>query len=266
MSVISLISDFGLNNPYVGQMKAVILSINSNLHIVDISHGIEKFNVQMGAYVLASTAPHFPPKTVHVAVVDPGVGTKRRPIIVKTKKGYYVGPDNGLLMLAAHKDKILKVYEIKNPKYLASEISKTFHGRDIFAPTAAHLATGVEALRIGIEIDDYMFPKFAKVLVEKGKLFGEILYVDDFGNVISNISKEELEMNGFFQGSSIKLNLSNKQIILNFFLTYGDVAIGSPLLLIGSSDLLEIALNQGNASEFFRIKVGDTVCISKVHT
>jgi len=126
MSIISLLSDFGNKDPYVAEMKAVILSINPQVRIIDITHEIEKFNFRMGAYVLASAAPYFPPHTIHVAVVDPGVGTKRRPIIAETSRSLYVGPDNGLLMLAAHKEHILNVYTIDNPEYMLSQCQKLF--------------------------------------------------------------------------------------------------------------------------------------------
>ena len=122
MSIISLLSDFGHKDPYVAEMKAVILSINPQARIIDITHEIEKFNIRMGAYILASAAPYFPPNTIHVAVVDPGVGTKRRPIIAETNRSLYVGPDNGLLMLAAHKEHITNVYQIDNPKYMLSKV------------------------------------------------------------------------------------------------------------------------------------------------
>ncbi|MEJ2272273.1 MAG: SAM-dependent chlorinase/fluorinase [Candidatus Bathyarchaeota archaeon] len=143
MAVISLLSDFGMKDSYVAQMKAIILSINPEVRIIDITHEIEKFNIRNGAFVLASAVNSFPPKSIHVAVVDPGVGTKRRPIIIKTKKSLFVGPDNGLLILAANQESIVKIYSIENSQYTLSNISKTFHGRDIFAPAAAYLSTGI---------------------------------------------------------------------------------------------------------------------------
>ena len=139
MSIISLLSDFGLKDAYVAEMKAIIITINPLVRLIDITHQIEKFSIRRAAYILASVTPYFPEKTIHLAVVDPGVGTKRRPIIVETKRGLYVGPDNGLLMLAAYKEDIINVYLIDNPKYMLSKVSKTFHGRDIFAPAAAYL-------------------------------------------------------------------------------------------------------------------------------
>ena len=258
MSIISLLSDFGVKDAYVAEMKAVIFSINPQARIIDITHAIEKFSVRMGAYVLASAAPYFPPKTVHVAVVDPRVGTKRRPIIVETKRSLYVGPDNGLLMMAAHKEEIINVHTIDNPKYLLPKVSRTFQGRDIFAPAAAHLATGVAPSAFGPAIHDYIFPEFAKPHTKKGEIVGEVHHIDDFGNVIGNISAEDLETAGFHEGDSLRVTVSGKTLNLQFCSAYGDVPVDSPLALIGSSNFIEVAVNQGSASRIFKAKVGDT--------
>ena len=264
MSIISLLSDFGHKDPYVAEMKAVILSINPNARIVDITHEIEKFSIRMGAYVLASAAPYFPLNTVHVAVVDPGVGTKRRPIIAETSRSLYVGPDNGLLMLAAHKEHITNVYQIDNPKYMLSKISKTFHGRDIFAPAAAHLTSGIKPSDFGAAIHDYVFPEFAKPHARNGELLGEVLYIDDFGNIVSNITAEDLEKMGFGEGNSLLVTLGGKTLTLQFCSAYGKVPAGTSLALIGSNKFLEVAVNQGSASKFFKAKVGDTFRVSMV--
>jgi S-adenosylmethionine hydrolase len=264
MSVISLLSDFGQKDPYVAEMKAVILSINPHARIIDITHEIEKFSIRMGAYVLASAAPFFPPNTVHVAVVDPGVGTKRRPIIAETNCGMYVGPDNGLLMLAAQKEKINNVFSIDNSLYMLSEVSKTFHGRDIFAPAAAHLATGIKPSEFGLVIHDYVFPEFAKPHMNRGELAGEVLHIDSFGNIISNISAEDLERVGFHEGDSLIVAVGSKTFNILFCSVYGEVPVGAPLALIGSRDFFEVAVNQENASAIFEAKVGDTFCVSKV--
>jgi len=262
MSIISLLSDFGHKDPYVAEMKAVILSIAPQARIVDITHEIEKFNIRMGAYVLASAAPYFPPNTIHLAVVDPSVGTKRRSIIAETRRNLYVGPDNGLLMLAAHKEHIKKVYQINNPKYMLSKVSKTFHGRDIFAPAAAHLAQGNKPSDFGPSIQDYILPEFAKPHPRNGELLGEVLHIDDFGNIISNITLEDLEKMGFHKGGSLLVTLDSKTLTIQFCSAYGEVASGTPLALIGSSNFLEVAVNQESASRIFGAKVGDTFHVS----
>jgi S-adenosylmethionine hydrolase len=262
VSVITLLSDFGLKDPYVAEMKAVILSIHPQAHIVDITHQIEKFNIRMGAFILASAAPYFPAGTIHVAVVDPGVGTKRLPIIVETKRSCYVGPDNGLLMLAAQKEGIAHVYHINNPQYMLPRISRTFHGRDVFAPVAAHLAKGIFPSEFGPEIHDYAFPEFAKPLVRKGELFGEVLHIDDFGNVVSNISMEDLEKMGIGKGCSLSVKLNGKMLTIKLCSAYGEVPAKAPLAIIGSSDFLEVSVNQGSASRMFKAKIGNPLCVS----
>jgi S-adenosyl-L-methionine hydrolase (adenosine-forming) len=256
MSIVSLLSDFGQKDPYVAEMKAVILSIAPHVQIVDVSHEIEKFSIRMGAYVLASAASYFPLNTIHVAVVDPGVGTKRRPIIAETSRSFYVGPDNGVLMLAANQEKIVNVYLIDNPKYMLPNVSKTFHGRDIFAPAAAHLAAGVKASEFGPVISDYVFPEFAKPDTKRGEVVGVVLHVDDFGNVISNISAEELEQAGFREGDSLVVVVGDKTLNLMFCSAYGEVPVGAPLALVGGSNFFEVAVNQGSASALFGAKVG----------
>ena len=162
--MITLTSDFGLKDPYVAEMKGVILTINPNATIIDITHDVEKFNIRMGAFMLASAAPYFPKGTVHLAVVDPGVGTERRAILVQTKQGFFVGPDNGVLMLAAKNQGIEHTYELTNPKFMLPKVSSTFHGRDIFAPAAAYIGYRCrKASEFGPEIADVVIPEFASV-------------------------------------------------------------------------------------------------------
>jgi len=262
VSIITLLSDFGLKDPYVAEMKAVILSIYPQARIVDITHEIEKFNIRMGAFVLASATPYFPTGTIHVAVVDPGVGTKRRPIIVETKRSYYVGPDNGLLMLATQKEGISHVYHVNNPQYVLPRVSRTFHGRDIFAPVAAYLARGSRPSEFGPEIFDYALPEFAKPNVREGELFGEVLHIDDFGNIVSNISWEDLEKIGICEGCSLRVKLNDKALTLKLCSAYGEVPAKTPLAIIGSSDFLEVSINQGNASRMFKAKIGNPLRVS----
>jgi len=262
LPTITLLSDFGLRDPYVAEMKAVILSICPEATIVDISHEIRKFDIRMGAYVLASAAPYFPSGTIQVAVVDPGVGTKRRPIIVETSRSFYVGPDNGLLILSAQKEGISHVYHITNQHYMRPKISRTFHGRDVFSCAAAHLARGISPPKFGPEVYDYVTPRFAKPYVKENKLFGEVLHIDDFGNVITNISEEDLESTGAKEGSFLQVKLGDKTIKIKLCSAYGEVPPQKPLAIIGSSDFLEVSVNQGDASEVFKVKTGDSVQVS----
>jgi len=191
--IITLTTDFGLKDPYVAEMKATILCICPNATIVDVTHGIDKFNIRMGAYLLASVSPYLPEGTIHVAVVDPGVGTRRRSILIKTKHSYFIGPDNGLLILAARAQGIINIHKLTNPRFMLPSVSSTFHGRDVFAPAAAHLANGVDTTEFGPEIRDVVKPKFTKVMLRAGELVGEVLHVDIFGNIITNINEREVE-------------------------------------------------------------------------
>ncbi|MEM3613504.1 MAG: SAM-dependent chlorinase/fluorinase [Candidatus Bathyarchaeia archaeon] len=256
---ITLTTDFGLADPYVAEIKAVILGINPSVQIVDISHQIEKFNIRMGAYILASAAPYFPEGTIHVAVVDPGVGTKRKPILVETESGFFVGPDNGVLALAAEKQGIKHVYEIANPKYMLPKVSTTFHGRDIFAPAAAHLSKGVPPSEFGPEIRRIVKPQFAKIVRKGSTLVGEIIHVDGFGNIITNFALKELECLGIRKSLNIKIGETTCR--LRLCKAYAEVEAKKPLALIGSHDFLEISVNQGSAAEMFKVKVGDKVIL-----
>ncbi|MDH7478097.1 MAG: SAM-dependent chlorinase/fluorinase [Candidatus Bathyarchaeota archaeon] len=256
-SIITLTTDFGLKDPYVAEMKAVILNINPNAVIVDITHKIEKFNVRMGAYVLASASQYFSKGTVHVAVVDPGVGTKRKPILVETEQAFYVGPDNGVLALAAKNQGIEHIYEIRNRKFMMPKISNTFHGRDIFAPAAAYLSKGIKPAEFGPETGEIVIPKFAKVIRRNGAFFGEVLHVDGFGNVITNFGEKELKALGI--RDAVNLEIKGVDLRLKVCKAYAEVEAQKPLAIIGSHNFLEISINQGNAAKTFKIDVGDKV-------
>jgi S-adenosylmethionine hydrolase len=258
--IVTLTTDFGLKDPYVAEMKAAILCICPSAVIVDVTHEVEKFDVRMGAYVLSSAVPYFPMGTVHVAVVDPGVGTQRRSILIQTRQGFFVGPDNGLLVMAAEKQGIMAVHEIANPKLMLPQVSNTFHGRDIFAPAAAHLTNGVRPSEFGPEIRDFVKPPFAKVTRSKGVLIGEVLHVDNFGNIITNIAGKE--MANFPSKATINVKLPRSKLKLELHKTYGETKLGEILALTGSHDYFEIAVNQGNAAEKLKAKPGDKIKIS----
>lgn len=261
--ILTLLSDFGLKDPYVAEMKAVILTISPDVRIVDIGHMIEKFNVRMGAFVLASAAPYFPQGTVHVAVVDPGVGTRRRALLVETTRAYYVGPDNGLLMLAAKREGIQHAYAIARLELLLPQASSTFHGRDVFAPTAAYLTKRTPPVEFGSEITDYVVPEFTSPIVKDGAVTGEVLHIDDFGNIIANIVKKDLDKIDIELGEAITIKAPRKSLRTRFCETYGDARVKSVLALIGSHGFLEIAINQGNAAKKLGIRSGDSLTITR---
>ena len=260
--MITLTTDFGLKDPYAAEMKAVILGICPHAVMVDITHEIAKFNVRMGAYVLASATPYFPKGAVHVAVIDPGVGTQRRPIVIQTKQGFFVGPDNGLLILAAEQQGITRIYELTNPQLMLPKISSTFHGRDIFAPAAAHLLNGVKPAEFGPEIREVAKPEFAKVTRRNGALVGEVLHVDGFGNIITNITEREVVQSPV--KDVVRVDLPTGKLTLKFCKAYGETNPDEPLALIGSHSFFEISVNQGSAAEKFKTKAGDKVRVLPV--
>ena len=257
--IITLTTDFELKDPYVAEMKAAILSICPSAVIVDITHEVEKFNVRMGAYMLASASPYFPEGTVHVAVVDPGVGTKRRPIIVQAARSFFVGPDNGLLILAAEAQGIKRMHEIASRRFMLPHVSRTFHGRDIFAPAAAHLAKGVPIEEFGPEITVVAKPKFTKVTRDKDALIGVVLHVDGFGNIITNVRAKDLEN---LKEGALQAELHQCKFQLKLSKTYAEAKPQEPIALIGSHNYLEIALNQDNAAIKFQAKAGDKITLS----
>jgi len=258
--IISLTTDFGLRDPYVAEMKAVILRICAEARIVDISHEISKYDVRMGAFALACAAPYFPEGTFHVGVVDPGVGTERQPIIIQTPKGYYVGPDNGVLTLAARNDGGPEsIHKIANPKLILPQVSSTFHGRDIFAPAAAHLANGTSPAEFGPKISKINKPAFAQVAREREALVGEVIHTDDFGNIITNLQPKDIQITR--TQSTINIKIKNTRLGLKLCKTYGEVPQHKPLALIGSHNFLEISLNQDNAAKTYKTKTGDKIIV-----
>ncbi len=255
--MITLTTDFGLKDPYVAEMKGAILTINPKATLIDVTHEIEKFSIRMCTFTLASAAPYFPPGTVHLAVVDPGVGTKRRAILIQTKQSFFVGPDNGSLFLAAENQGIEHVYEISNSKFMLPKVSHTFHGRDVFAPAAAYLDLGIDSGEFGAELFDAVKPEFAVVKEKDDGLVGEVLHVDGFGNIITNISERHLTT-----GGTTHIKLRNVKLQAAFTKTYAQAKPKQTIALIGSHGFLEIAQNQASIAEVFGVKVGDKIAVS----
>ena len=258
--IVTLTSDFGLKDPYVAEMKAAIVSLCPAAKIIDITHMVNKFDIREGAFMLASATPYFPKGTINIAVVDPAVGSIRRPIIIQTTQGFFVGPDNGLLILAAEKQGIQIVREITNKKLMLPIISSTFHGRDIFAPAAAHLANGVPFEEFGSEVIDAVKPTFSKVIIENDCLIGEALFVDDFGNIVTNINGKDFDCP---KGALIRIDLPRGSLHLKLSKTYTDVKPKQTVLLSGSQGYMEIAINQGNAAKKFKVKGGERIALTK---
>jgi S-adenosylmethionine hydrolase len=261
--IITLLSDFGVKDPYVASMKGVILSICRKARIVDITHDIAKFNILQGAYALDAAIPYFPPGSIHVAVVDPSVGTKRKALIVETKRSHLIGPDNGVLMLAGPREGIERVFEIRDRRYMLSNVSPTFHGRDVFCAVAAHLANGTPVDNFGPETNDYTGPGFAKPSLTDDQLSGEIIRVDDFGNIVTNITSKDLTEFGVTIGSTIGVAVGSVSRDIKFCRTYGDVDEGDHVALIGSTGFFEISVNRGNAASFYGAREGTRLRISR---
>ena len=245
--VVALLTDFGTQDGFVGVMKGVILSIAPDTPIVDISHEVEPFNILEGALILKAHYSYFPEGTVFVCVVDPGVGSERKALIVKTPKYFFVGPDNGLFDLVLKEEKDFKVYEITNEKYTLPKRNNTFHGRDVFAPVGAYLKKGIKPEEIGKEINYEFKLNFPEPVRGDGFVEGEILYFDRFGNAITNVKCSNYA-EGVFRNKRIK--------VVNHFLegTPGEINA-----VCGSFGLMELFVPVDNAREKFNLKVGERV-------
>ncbi|OPX33892.1 MAG: hypothetical protein B1H11_11805 [Desulfobacteraceae bacterium 4484_190.1] len=250
MSFITLTTDFGLSDAYVAVMKGVILSINPDVRIIDISHNIKAGHIAHAGYVLKEACPFFPKGTIHVAVVDPGVGNARRPVIVITDDYFFVGPDNGIFWPIITTCGPSEIIHLTKPEFFLSAISKTFHGRDIFAPVAAHLSKGYEPKEMGLIIKDPVKLEIKTPRKKGNILFGEVIRVDHFGNIITNISKKVL---GRFLKGSKPVIKAGDLIIKDIVNSYSEAGMGEALVLIGSSNYLEIAVNRGRAADFIGI-------------
>jgi S-adenosylmethionine hydrolase len=246
MPVITLSTDFGWDDPYVGIMKGVILGINPRVTLVDITHSLSSHRLLEAAFKLATAAAYFPPGTIHLAVVDPGVGGVRRPIMIKTKAHYWIGPDNGLFTRILQAFPGFRVLHLTNPKYFLNPVSHTFHGRDIFAPIAAHVSHGTSLATLGNPIFDPVLLDLPEPVVKKNSLTGRVLYADRFGNLITNLSREVIKP--YFQQREITVRLG-RRIIRGVRESYGQERPGRLLSFFGSSGTLEIACNLGSAAE-----------------
>jgi S-adenosylmethionine hydrolase len=259
MKIITFLSDFGTKDGYAAQMKGTALKI-TDAQLIDITHEITPQNIREGAFILRTVAPYFPTGTVHVAVVDPGVGTDRRGILITTSRHILIGPDNGLLMPAAHFLGNFIVYDISNKKFMSSSISSTFHGRDIFTHVAAHITNGTPFEEIGNRINDFVNLDFGQGEIKENAVTGKVIYIDRFGNVITNITREILSK-GLAYDKKIMVFVGEKNIEIPFVRSYGFVKKREMLTTIGSNNFLEISINQGNAAKKLSVKEDDKVKI-----
>lgn len=262
--VITLLTDFGYGDYYVAAMKAVILSISPNARIVDMSHCVPRWNTRVASYILGCCYKYFPQGTIHVVVVDPGVGTERRGIVVFSRRYVFVGPDNGVLIPPAKEDGIREVRVIENRNYMLEEVSYTFHGRDVFAPVAAHISRGIRASSIGRQITDYIEPGYSEPKLEDGLIIGEVLNIDNFGNVATNVSRSLLLGLGLGYGSRFEVEMNGRVEMLRLLPSFAYTEQGRALLLINSCEKLELAVNMGSAASLFDAKVGDEVILRPI--
>jgi len=259
MSIITLTSDFGAADWFVGAMKGVILGIAPTAVIVDISHGIASGDVRAGAFALAASCRFFPRRAIHVAIVDPGVGSRRGAIAVHTADYVFVGPDNGVLSLALRGEAIKSIHRLENQRLFLKPVSRTFHGRDIFAPVAAHLSQGTPCEELGPARRDFQKLDWPRPGKHQGGWRGEVVFIDHFGNAITNIRNEWLDL------PEASISFRGKTLCpLGPF--YQSVAAGRPLAVPGSSGFLEIAINGGSAAQKLGLQVGSAIAVSPGRT
>lgn len=271
--IITLTTDFGVSDAYVGTMKGVILGIAPDARLVDLSHEIAPQNVEQAAFVLYTAWRFFPPHTVHLVVVDPGVGSTRRAIALRTTHGLFVGPDNGVFSYVMGTHPVEAAVGLTREEYHLPRASETFHGRDIFAPVAAHLAAGVPITRFGPPVSDLVTLPLPRLHVSPGVALGEVLHIDHFGNAITSIGRlfwtaEGLSLEPAFEGANavrvcIPANRASVLVggrqIRGVHCTYAEVSAGEVMALVGSLRHLEIAVREGSGAGELDLQPGDPV-------
>lgn len=265
--LITFLSDFGLSDTYVGVMKGVVASIDPQARMVDLCHDVAPQDVCMAAFLLAGSFAYFPPGTIHVAVVDPTVGSGRPALCVQSGDYFFIGPDNGILSIACYRAGRPKIFLLENESFFLKWQSRTFHARDVFAPAAAHLSTGVPVETMGRKIGSMQRIRMPRPITERGsrlrqpRIRGEVLHVDRFGNLITNIEPQTIQ-SAFprVDRSSLLVTLADHEIH-GLSATYSDVAPGLALALFGSYNLMEVAVRDGNASLTLGIGRGDRIRI-----
>lgn len=253
MTIVTLTTDFGTGDGYVGAMKGVILSRAPDTRLVDIAHDIEPHDIAAGAYCICQSAQHFPAGTIHVAVVDPGVGTTRAPVILDDGHHLFIGPDNGLFSLVVPEPKA--VYAIDNPAFMRAQVASTFHGRDIFAPAAGALAAGMPAHEAGprVTLRGKILLGTARDQADApaGVRIAPVIYIDHFGNLITEVARDELPASPQFR--------VGEHVIEGLSVTFADVAAGEFVAYIGSAGTLEIGVRERHAARLLGLRRGDRI-------
>jgi len=261
-AIITLTTDYGTEDHLVGTLKGVILRINPDVTIVDITHQVAAYDLLDGALTIGAAYEYFPPKTIHIVVVDPGVGTERRPLLVSAQNQYFVAPDNGVLSVIFDREQQNLVVRHANAEhYYLQPVSKTFHGRDVFAPVAAWLSKGWQTASMGDEIQDYKRFALPRPKATDGVARGVVLRVDSFGNLVTNFRLEDLPET-VVNGGTLKLQVGTHPVS-KLVETFARGAAGEPVAYLGSSGYLEIAVNKANASRTLGLGRGAPVVLSK---
>lgn len=258
--IITLTTDYGTGDHLVASMKGVILGVNPEAEVVDITHAVMPYDILDGALIINEASRYYPSRTIHVVVVDPGVGSARRAILVSAGNQYYIAPDNGVLSLIFEREKdSLTVRQITSEHYFRSPVSKTFHGRDVFAPAAGWLSKAWQSASFGDEIEDYVRFTFPKPKQNGAGVKGVVLRVDGFGNLMTNFKPEDVPAFSSENGKFL-IKLGNKEIN-KLVGTFSDGPTGEPIALIGSSGFVEISVNRGNAAKMLGIHRGSEVTV-----
>lgn len=260
--IITLTTDFGYDDPFAGVMKGVILNINPAAKIVDLTHGIQPHDIRGAAYTIGMNYQYFPPNTIHVVVVDPGVGSRRRPLLVEADRHYFIGPDNGVFSYIYRLcPEIMQAIHITSRHYFLSAVSPTFQGRDVFAPAAAWLSRGLPMSRFGESVNDCQtIPMSVPSLSHDGALLGEVIHIDRFGNAITNITTAELAMLPGADGpEALRVVFREQEVLLTQF--YAQGKDNSLCALLNSSAHLELFMFQGRAADNYQIAVGDRISV-----
>jgi len=258
LPIITLTTDFGADSPYLAQMKASILAVNPDARMVDITHSVPPQDVRHGAVVLDQVGRWFPHETIHLAVVDPGVGTEREILCATIGTQHYVAPDNGLLSALTRNERPTQLVTLTNRQYWRNEVSSTFHGRDVMAPVAGHLSLSVPLHQLGEPRDTIVRLEWPEVQVAEHSITGSVLIVDSFGNLITDVTAQMLSL---ADRDGMCVRCGEHQVI-GLVQTYGQRSNGELVALVGSSGLLEIAVVGGNAASLTGCRAADRVSIS----
>jgi len=259
-------TDFGVVDDSVALCKGVMYGIAPNLRIVDLTHQVTAFSIADGARFLFGASPYFPAGAVFVAVVDPGVGSARKAVVIKTKRGqFFVLPDNGLITMVADRDGVESIREITNPDWMVgAKISSTFHGRDIFSPVGAHVARGDDWTQVGAELKDFVRLDLHPATLDDRGLTGEVIALDGpFGNIVTNIAVEDFMKLGYQRGDLLKVKIAGREIQMPFVKTFSDVPLKKPLLFIDSRGRASFAVNQANFAATYNISPPQPIFIPR---